>query len=83
MFMKMEAEVYVYCVALPEGVREMVAPCAEGYTIYLDKNLGMAQRQAAYEHAMYHIKNNDLEGGDIQMIEYAAHYDKNRRTMEP
>jgi len=67
------AEVYVYIVDLPDRVDEMVTPCIDGYTVYLNARLTYAGRVRAYHHAMRHIERNDFEGFDIQEIETEAH----------
>ncbi len=67
------AEVYVYIVDLPDRVDEMVTPCIDGYTVYLNARLTYAGRVRAYHHAMRHIDRNDFEGNDIQEIEMEAH----------
>ncbi len=67
------AEVYVYIVDLPDRVDEMVTPCIDGYTVYLNARLTYAGRVRAYHHAMRHIERNDFEGFDIQEIEMEAH----------
>lgn len=67
------AEVYVYIVDLPDRVDEMVTPCIDGYTVYLNARLTYAGRVRAYHHAMRHIELNDFEGFDIQEIEMEAH----------
>jgi hypothetical protein len=67
------AEVYVYIVDLPDRVDEMVMPCIDGYTVYLNARLTYAGRVRAYYHAMRHIERNDFERFDIQEIEMEAH----------
>lgn len=67
------ADTYVYYVALPEGVNEMVVPCLSGYTIYIDKNLTFEERQDAYKHALAHVLDNDFDKSDVQTIEAYAH----------
>lgn len=67
------AEVYVYIVDLPDRVDEMVTPCIDGYTVYLNARLTYAGRVRAYHHAMRHIERNDFEGFDIQEIETETH----------
>lgn len=52
--------IYVYFVALPGNVNEMVLPCADGYTVYIDVSLSRAEQLDAYRHAMAHIKHNDF-----------------------
>ena len=66
-------DVYVYVCDLPPGVHEMVTPCLDGYTIYVDEKLDMAHRKEAYYHALKHIRNLDFEKHDWQSIEYNSH----------
>lgn len=65
--------VYVYLVKLPPHVNEMVVPCINGYTVYIDETLDDAHRIAAYDHALKHIKNSDFDKSDVQQIEANAH----------
>lgn len=65
--------VYVYIVDLPDRVDEMVAPCIDGYTVYLSTRLSYAGRVRAYHHAIRHIEGNDWDKTDVQQIEYEAH----------
>lgn len=65
--------VFVYYADLPPKINEMVAPCADGFTVYIDEKLSPAGRQAAYLHALQHIKKMDFEGSDVQKIESDAH----------
>ena len=51
--------VYVYCVDLPDGVNEMVAPCEDGYTIYIDAKQTREGMKESYDHAMKHIRERD------------------------
>ena len=66
-------DVFVYNVKLPDGIKEMIAPCYEGYTVYIDEGLDDAHRVMAYRHALKHLKRNDFEGGDVQVIEEIEH----------
>jgi hypothetical protein len=66
-------DIYVYLVQLPDGVKEMVAPCSNGYTVYIDARLDEAQRLKEYYHALRHIKDDDHSKEDVQEIEHAAH----------
>lgn len=52
-------DVYLYYVPLPPGINEMVTPCYDGFTIYIDESLDEEQRMKAYLHAMTHIQNKD------------------------
>lgn len=67
------SEIYVYHVDLPPGIHEMVCPCIDGYTIYLSISDDDEKQRNALRHALYHIKMNDFEKTDIQMIEGQAH----------
>lgn len=75
-------DVFVYFVSLPPGINEMVVPCADGFSVYIDVNLDKAHRINAYQHAMRHINNNDFEKEDVQQIEAVAH-EKISREIEP
>lgn len=66
-------DVFVYIVDLPDQVDEMVTPCLDGYTVYLNARLTYAGRVRAYHHAMRHIENNDFERANVQEIEKGAH----------
>lgn len=65
--------IYVYVIDLPPHVNEMVTPCYDGYTIYLDASLSPYGRKRAYNHALTHIEKHDFEKHDIQQIEREAH----------
>lgn len=67
------AEVYVYIVDLPDRVDEMVTPCIDGYTVYLNARLTYAGRVRAYHHALRHIERNDFERANVQEIETETH----------
>ena len=67
------AEVYVYIVDLPDQVDEMVTPCLDGYTVYLNARLSYSGRVRAYHHAIRHIERNDFEAENVQKIEEEAH----------
>lgn len=66
-------DVYIYIVDLPDRVDEMVTPCIDGYTVYLNARLTYAGRVRAYLHAMRHIERNDFERANVQEIEKGAH----------
>lgn len=63
------ADVFVYFVKFPEGIKEAVVPCAEGHTIYIDERLDDDMRRRVYQHALEHIRRGDHAGGDVQVIE--------------
>ena len=69
----MSEDVYVYCINLPEGINEMIAPCDGGYTLYIDKRLSEDGLLRAYHHAVLHVSNNDWDKPDVQTIERTAH----------
>ena len=66
-------DIYVYIVDLPGRVDEIVLPCLDGYTVYLNARLSYAGRVRAYHHAIRHIERNDFEKYDVQQIEEEAH----------
>ena len=66
-------DVFVYYVSLPPGVNEMVTPCPEGYTAYIDESLDDSHKLRAYQHVIQHIKSNDFEKENVQQIEAEAH----------
>ena len=65
--------IYVYLADLPGKVSEMVTPCADGYTVYINARMSTERQRKAYNHALKHIRNNDWERTDVQLIEEAAH----------
>ena len=69
----MDECVFTYIIDLPESVNEMVTPCADGYTVYLNAKLSYHARVRAYEHALRHISHHDFEKYDVQLIEADAH----------
>lgn len=69
----MDNDIFVYYASLPRGVNEMVVPCIEGYTVYIDEQLDDKCKLEAYSHALNHIKDNDFEKNDVQKIESKAH----------
>lgn len=57
-------------------VNEMIAPCADGYTVYINAKLDREHQVKAYEHALSHIENGDFDINnidDVQQIEARAH----------
>ncbi len=66
-------DVFVYLVDLPDGINEMVTPCKDGHTVYIDAALDLTHRRKAYNHAMHHIENDDFSKESVQSIEVAAH----------
>ena len=62
-------EFFVYIVPMPDGVREFVTPCADGYTVYIDEKLDERHRMEALQHAVRHAMNGDFFDPDVQQIE--------------
>ena len=69
----MADDIYVYLRPLPEGINELVMPCADGYTVYIADRLDQVHQLKAYDHALRHIANNDFDKTDVQEIEAVAH----------
>lgn len=69
----MDDEIYIYFVSLPDGIDEMVVPCSEGFTVYLDEKLDDFGRAKSYLHAIDHIREKDHIKTDVQSIEAHAH----------
>ena len=69
----MTDDVHVYVINLPDGINEMITPCSDGYTIYIDDKLSPEGRRRAYAHALYHINHHDFEKEDVNQIEIEAH----------
>lgn len=65
--------IYTYIVDLPTDTHEMVAPCADGYTIYLRAGDTREMQLRAYRHALGHVLQGDFDKGDVQSIETEAH----------
>ena len=65
--------VFIYLVDLPVDITEMVCPCLDGYTIYLNSRLSQSAQEKSFRHAMWHIEHNDFDKDDVQMIELLAH----------
>ena len=68
-------DIFCYTVNLPDGINEMVVPCYEGYTVYVNINLDVVDRRKALRHAIRHIHYRDFEKGNVQSIERNAHGD--------
>lgn len=69
----MSDRLFIYHIALPDGINEAVLPCLDGYTIYLNEKLSPQKREDAFWHAIEHIQNHDFEKTDVQEIESQAH----------
>lgn len=69
---------YLYRIELPGSIHEMVVPNSDddGFTIYIDSRLSDDKAQAAFQHALGHINNNDFSKMCVQEIEHTAHQAK-------
>ena len=66
--------IFIYPIDAPTEIGEMVSPCLDGYTVYINQRLSNDGRKRAYRHALNHIRNNDFEGiGSVDEIESNAH----------
>ena len=68
-------DIYHYYVDLPNSIKEIVTPDIDddGYTVYINSRLTHEQAVKAYNHALFHIHNNDFEKNDAISIEMEAH----------
>ncbi len=69
----MTDDIYVYPADLPIGVKEVVAPGVDGYTVYVNTRYTYETRVVSYLHAVGHIEGEDFEKTDVQEIETKAH----------
>ena len=65
--------IYIYYVDLPNNVKEIITPCYDGYTVYINKRLPREAKKRAYNHAVRHIQRDDFHKTDVQAIEYQNH----------
>lgn len=71
--------IYIYFADLPPHINEIVTPCIDGYTVYIDENLSQGEKINAYSHALAHIEAGDFEKeSGVQEIEFDRH--KERRA---
>ena len=54
-------------------VNEMIAPCENGYSVYIKEELPEEKKMEALYHAYMHKQGNDFSKLDIQSIESNAH----------
>lgn len=66
-------DIFVYIVDMPTTASEMIMPCSDGYTIYINAKLSYHDRVKAYLHALGHVEGNDWEKVNVQEIEKDAH----------
>lgn len=71
----MSENIYHYIADLPDGFKEMVTPCFDGYTVYTDSSLSREEAIKAYKHALEeHILNDDFNREEAaDQIELRAH----------
>ena len=71
----MTENIYHYVTQLPDGFKEAVLVCPDGYTIYTDSRLSREEALKAYKHAVQeHILNDDFSSEEpAGQIELRAH----------
>lgn len=72
---------FTYLVKLPKGIKEMVTPCDDGFTIYIDESLDEYGQIEAFKHAITHIARDDFNKDNIQEIEQEAHNGNTRNDF--
>ena len=78
-------DIFVYLIKLPDKINEIVTPCAEGYTVYIDVDLSEEERIKAYNHALAHIESGHFDIDNIktvQEMEIEAHGEKPVRANQ-
>ena len=65
-------DVFVYIIDINGKTNEMITPCADGYTVYIDDKLSPQGKLDAYLHAVKHL---DDFGSDASAdeLEQKAH----------
>ena len=64
---------FVYIVDMPSGIHEIVTPCPDGYTIYLNAADTKERQQESYRHAIMHSTDDDFSRDKVALIESVAH----------
>ena len=62
----------LYIRIIPD-LKEMIAPCENGYSVYIKEELPEEKKMEALYHAYMHKQGNDFSKPDIQSIESNAH----------
>lgn len=75
-------EIYIYQAQMPPGIKEMVVPCSDGYTVYIDGDLSDEAQREAYDHALRHINNADHGKESVSDIETEAHNKEQTVSVE-
>ena len=66
--------VIVYMMNLPTRIKAVSTENDDSsYTILINSKLNIEQQKQGYLHEMNHIKNNDFEKFNVDVIEYHAH----------
>lgn len=68
----MDDRIYIYLIDMPVQIHEIVTPCIDGYTIYINARLSAIGQHEAYEHAKHHIDHHDFEKDNVQEVESRA-----------
>lgn len=64
--------VYVYMIDIKGKTDEMITPCADGYTVYIDDKLSPQGKRKAYVHAVSHISDfeSDMTADEIETLRH-------------
>lgn len=65
--------IHVYLQDLPTAIGEMVMPCLDGYTVFINSRLSSEMQRKCFEHALDHVRHNDWEKENVDEIEYERH----------
>lgn len=65
-------DVFVYMVDIPGKANEMITPCQDGYTVYIDDALSPQGKLDAYIHAVSHIEDyeSDKTADEIEAMRH-------------
>lgn len=69
----MTDDVFVYMIDIPGKTNEMIAPCQDGYTVYIDDRLSPQGKLRAYYHAIGHpadYERDDLTADEIEAMRH-------------
>lgn len=56
------------------AIGETICANSDGsFTIIINSRLSSAMQKYCFEHALNHVRRNDWEKDDVQLIEYEAH----------
>ena len=61
MGIRIRDDIFVYFTAMPDTMKEMVLPCNDGYTVYINNQLPIEVQRKSFLHALGHIERGDCE----------------------